>query len=201
MALLISIYRICISRCHDTQARSGFALIGVVMLSAVIGIMMPMLLNLESENRNTMRQHQSRAAALAMAHHMFGLSYDMYLTHAGLPLGCTRGDRLSAEQIKAVESCRHVLSRDDNWHRPDTRMSAMTIAPAAHPHHGDQLIMAIGRVPVSGDLDWSDTPYLVHIVMGCVITDRPFSQLAVIRGTYWQIGDKIIAGDWQAGTS
>ena len=37
------------------------------MLWAVIGIMMPMLLNLESENRNTMRQHQSRAAALAMA--------------------------------------------------------------------------------------------------------------------------------------
>ena len=61
--------------------------------------------------------------------------------------------------------------------------------------------MAIGRVPVSGDLDRSDTPYLVHIVMGCVITDRPFSQLAVIRGTYWQIGDKIIAGDWQLGTS
>jgi hypothetical protein len=37
--------------------------------------------------------------------------------------------------------------------------------------------------------------------MGCVITDRPFSQLAVIRGTYWQIGDKIIAGDWQVGIS
>jgi hypothetical protein len=132
---------------------------------------------------------------------MFSLSYDMYLTHAGLPLGWTRGDRLSSGQIKAVESCRHVLSRDDNWQRPDTRISAMTIAPAAHPHYGDQLIMAIGRMPVSGDLDRSDTPYLVHIVMGCVITDRPFSQLAVIRGTYWQIGDKIIAGDWQLGTS
>ena len=201
MVLLISIYRICISQCHDTQARSGFALIGVVMLSAVIGIMMPMLLNLEAENRNTMRQHQSRAAALAMAHHIFSLSYDMYLTHAGLPLGWNRGDRLSAEQIKAVESFRYVLSHDDDWQRPDTRISSMIITPAAHSHHGDQLIMEIGRVPVTGDIDRSEAPYLVHIVMGCVITDRPFSQLAVIRGAYWQIGDKIITGHLQAGTS
>ena len=61
--------------------------------------------------------------------------------------------------------------------------------------------MVIGRVPVTGDIDRSEAIYLVHIIMGCVITDRPFSQLAVIRGDYWQIGDKIIPGHWQAGTS
>ena len=65
----------------------------------------------------------------------------------------------------------------------------MIITPAAHPHHGDQRIMVIGRVPVTGDIDWSEAPYLVHIVMGCVTTDRPFSQLAVIRGAYWLIDD------------
>ena len=63
----------------------------------------------------------NRAATLAMANHIFSMSYDMYLTHAGLLLGWNRGDRLSAEQIKAVESCRYVLSHDDDWQRPDTR--------------------------------------------------------------------------------
>jgi hypothetical protein len=201
MAKPISIYRILIAGCHDTHARSGFALIGVVMLSAIIGIMMPMLLNLESENRNMMRQHQSRAVALAMAHHVFGLSYDQYLTHAGLPIGWVRGDNLSSQQANAVSSCSHALSHNDQWQRQDARVSTIMIEPVTHPHHGDQLIMAIARHHIASNIGRSDTPHLVHIVMGCVITDRPFSQLAVVRGNYWQIGDRIIAGEWQAGTS
>ena len=201
MAKPTLIYRIFISGCHVTHARSGFALIGVVMLSAIIGIMMPMLLNLEAENRNMMRQHQSRAVAFAMAHHVFGLSYDQYLTHAGLPLGWVRGDHLSPQQVKTISSCSRILSHDDQWQRQDARVSTITIEPAAHPHHGDQLIMAIARHHIASNIGRSDTPHLVHIVMGCVVTDRPFSQLAVVRGSYWQIGDRIIAGEWQAGTS
>lgn len=201
MAKPTLIYRIFISGCHDTHARSGFALIGVVMLSAIIGIMMPMLLNLEAENRNMMRQHQSRAVALAMAHHVFGLSYDQYLTHAGLPIGWMRGDHLSPQQVKTISSCSRILSHDDQWQRQDARVSTITIEPAAHPQHGDQLIMDIARHHIASNIGRSDTPHLVHIVMGCVVTDCPFSQLAVIRGSYWQIGDRIIAGEWQARTS
>ena len=151
------------------------------MLSAIIGIMMPMLLNLEAENRNMMRQHQSRAVALAMAHHVFGLSYDQYLTHAGLPIGWVRGDHLSPQQVKPYHRSR-ILSHDNQWQRQDARVSTITIEPAAHPHHGDQLIMAIARHHIASNIGRSDTPHLVHIVMGCVVTDRPFPNWRLFGG-------------------
>lgn len=186
---------------HDAYRQSGVALIGVVLLSAVLGLMMPMLLNREAENRHAMRQHQSRAAAMAMAHHIYALAHDAYLTHSGLPLGWGKGSDMSLQQIKAITSCSQILSQSDQWQGADARLSSMIIDASDNPHHGDQLIMGIARQAVPADINGDTYPQLVHVVIGCVITDRPFSQLAVVRGTYWHIGGMIINGGWQAGTS
>ena len=194
-------YRKATAGCHDAYRQSGFALIGVILLSAVIGLMMPMLLNLEAENRNAMRQHQSRAAAMAMAHHIYALAHDAYLTHSGLPLGWDKGSDMSLQQSKAITSCSQILSLSDQWQGADARISSMMIDASDNPHHGDHLIMGIARQAVPADINGDTYPQLAHVVMGCVITDRPFSQLAVIRGTYWHIGGMIISGGWQAGSS
>lgn len=182
-------------RRHHPKARSGFALIGVLVLSIMIGMMIPVMLNLETENRAMMRQHQARASVVSTAHHMFGLAHDQFLLHTGLPLGWTRGDAAPPDQLKALTACSRALGHEEDWHLSTARYTHLNVNMEGHNYQGYRLITAIRRG------DDAMLPFTVYVVIGCAISHRPFSQLGVVRGVYLHSGGRVIFSHWQSASS
>lgn len=180
---------------YHPKAKSGFALIGVLVLSVMIGMMIPVMLNLETENRALLRHHQARAHVVSTAHHMFGLAHDQFLLHTGLPLGWSRGDAAPPDQQNALAACSRALGHDENWHHPAARYTHLNVNGEGHIYQGYRLITAIRRG------DDANLPFAVYVVMGCAISDRPFSQLGVVRGLYLHSGGQVIFQRWQTGSS
>jgi hypothetical protein len=180
---------------YHPKAKSGFALIGVLVLSVMLGMMIPVMLNLETENRAMMRQHQARAHVVSVAHHMFGLAHDQFLLHTGLPLGWTSGDTASPDHLKTLAACSRALGHDTNWNHPAARYTHLKVNVEGHMYQGYRLITAIRR----GNDDL--LPFEVYVVMGCAISHSPFSQLGVVRGLYLNSGGQVIFHQWQVASS
>jgi hypothetical protein len=180
---------------YHPKAKSGFALIGVLVLSVIIGMMIPVMLNLETENRALLRHHQARAHVVSTAHHMFGLAQDQFLLHTGLPLGWTRGDAAPPDHLNALTACSRALGYDVDWAYPAARYTHLDINSEDHYYQGYRLITAIRQG------DDARLPFAIYVVMGCAISDRPFSQLGVVRGVYLHSGGRVIFQRWQIGSS